>query len=151
MPMTARLPAVSFQPFGTAVLCVLVSCALVSVARQASLDGQIEQPYVAPIHFVLGAVNCIGCAILSLRAIDWCGRLTMAAAGVLAMWFAVFLGTATHFDVWQAMPNPPSEAYADGAQLTACVFAGWIPGILLYGCVLAAAWGGRRLLMGVPR
>ena len=149
--MPARLPAVSLQPVGTAVICVLVSCALVSAARLASLNGHIEQPCVALVHFLLGAVACIGCAILSLRAAGWWGRVTMAAAGVLTMWFAVFLGTVTHFDVWQAMPNPPSEAYADGAQLIACVVGGWIPGVLLYGCALAATWGVRRLLMGGPR
>ena len=148
--MATRLPAVSFRSVGTAAICVLVSCALVSAARQASINGQIEQPNVALVHFMLGAVACIGCAILSLRAVGWWGRVTMAAAGVLAMWFAVFLGTVTHFDVWQAMPNPPSEAYADGSQLIACVVVGWIPGVLLYGCVLAAAWGVRRLWMGGP-
>ena len=83
--MPARLPAVSLQPVGTAVICVLVSCALVSAARLASLNGHIEQPCVALVHFLLGAVACIGCAILSLRAAGWWGRVTMAAAGVLTI------------------------------------------------------------------
>jgi len=57
------------------------------------------------------------------------------------MWFAVFLGVVTHFDVWQGTQAPPSEAYADGAQLVVSLVFGWIPGLLVYGLSLAAAYG----------
>ena len=134
------------NPIIVAVGCLLSSVASVYAVRLASLKGYIAQPYVASLHLLVGVVACIGCAMLTHRVAGWRGRLAFAAAGVLGMWVAVFLGVATHFDVWQGMPAPPSEAYADGAQLVASVVGGWIPGLLVYGLSLTAAYGVSWLL-----
>jgi hypothetical protein len=47
------------------------------------------------------------------------------------------------------MPAPPSEAYADGAQLVATVVVGWIPGLLVYGLSLAATCAVSGLLKAI--
>ena len=36
------------------------------------------------------------------------------------------------YGAWQNMPNPPEEAFADGAQLTMAFIGGWMPGIILF-------------------
>ena len=147
--MAVARPGVGKNPILAAVGCLLTSIALVGAARLASLQGHIAQPYVASVHLLVGVVACVGCAILTHRAVGWRGRLAFAAAGVLGIWFAVFLGVATHFDVWQRMPAPPSEAYADGAQLVATVVGGWIPGLLVYGLSLAATCAVSGLLKAI--
>ncbi len=133
---------------GIAMMCALVTTMLIIATREVSLAGPIGRAFVGWAHVLPGSMGCAYCALRTLSAGGWWGRLTLAVTGVSIMWFAVFLGVATYFDVWQGMPDPPPEAYADGAQLTASVLIGWVPGALLYGFVLAAAWGLKQARRG---
>lgn len=47
--------------------------------------------------------------------------------GILALWAGLLLGSDLYFMVWQAMPNPPDQAYSDSGP-SLLVIAGWIPG-----------------------
>ncbi|MFP6872624.1 MAG: hypothetical protein VCA55_03865 [Verrucomicrobiales bacterium] len=63
-------------------------------------------------------------------------RLPLCLLAVLIVWLTLFLGVTQGYDAWQALPNPPEEAFADGGGLTGVVIAGWLPA----GIFVAAAY-----------
>jgi hypothetical protein len=146
--MSKSAPDGNRRSAGIAMICALITTMLIIVIREVSLAGLVGLAYVGLAHLLPGSMGCAYCALRTLSAGGWWGRLTLAVTGVSIMWFALFLGVATHFDAWQGMPDPPPEAFADGAQLTACMLIGWFPGALLYGFALAAAWGLRQVRRG---
>ncbi len=66
------------------------------------------------------------------------GRIPLLLAGILCVWLSLFLGSDKGFRVWQSMPDPPDEAFADTAPLGA-LLAGWIPGGVIVGSFFALA------------
>jgi hypothetical protein len=69
--------------------------------------------------------------------------------GTLILWVGIFLGTHYGYGAWQSMPNPPEEAFADGAQLTGSVIFGWIPaGMATYAWWWVLNWFMRRTNAG---
>ena len=43
--------------------------------------------------------------------------LPICLLAVLIVWITLFLGVTQGYDAWQALPNPPEKAFADGAKL----------------------------------
>jgi len=68
---------------------------------------------------------------LLVRHHDRCGgtpaRILVAIATVLSGWNSLIAATFCWFDTLQHQPNPPPEAFADGAALTGVMMAGWVP------------------------
>jgi hypothetical protein len=64
-------------------------------------------------------------------------RLLCLLGGVLAVWAGLFFGVHMGYGAWQSIPDPPDEAFADGAKLTVALFFGWLPAGLL--CVVTWA------------
>ena len=54
-------------------------------------------------------------------------RILTALIFVLTGWYSLVAMTHCWFDTWQQQPNPPPEAFSDGAALTGVVMAGWLP------------------------
>lgn len=54
-------------------------------------------------------------------------RVLIAFVLVISGWYSLFSATTCWFDTLQHQPNPPPEAFADGAALTGVVMAGWLP------------------------
>ena len=67
--------------------------------------------------------------------------------GIAVLWAGIFLGTHFGYGAWQTMPDPPEEAFADGAQLTGSLLLGWLPA----GMIACAWWGGLSLIGPVMR
>ena len=63
-------------------------------------------------------------AALRKRILVALGFLLLA---ILVLWFALIQAVGTYFTIWQQSPDPPDEAFADGAQLTGVLIAGWLP------------------------
>lgn len=61
------------------------------------------------------------------KAQSLAARLPLCLLAVLIVWITLFLGVTQGYDAWQALPNPPEKAFADGATLTGVVIAGWLP------------------------
>ncbi|MAI66282.1 MAG: hypothetical protein CMJ26_00210 [Phycisphaerae bacterium] len=59
-------------------------------------------------------------------------RNTLFIVSILINWIAIFLGVHMGYGAWQNMPNPPEEAFADGAKLMMSLIGGWIPGSILF-------------------
>lgn len=97
----------------------------------------------------VGSAIALVAVVLAVRNRSWWGRLPLLAAAVLAGWAGIALGVDHGFRVWQSGPNPPDEAFADGAEGMAAIFAGWIPASIVVGglflILLPIASGRRRL------
>jgi hypothetical protein len=87
-----------------------------------------------------GLVLAVGMAALAPRlAWTWVRPLCLlASVGVL--WFALLLATHLRYGAWQSMPDPPDEAFADGARLVATLVAGWVPALPICGVAYLVSW-----------
>jgi hypothetical protein len=88
---------------------------------------------------VVGSVT----AILAAANRSWLGRVPLLLVGILSVWIGLFLGSDKFYRVWQSMPNPASEAFADTAPIGALLL-GWMPGMLVVGSVFGLSF----LLLG---
>ena len=70
--------------------------------------------------------------VYSSGNLRWFYRYALLLLSILINWLAIFLGVHMGYGAWQNMPNPPDEAFADGAHLTMAFIGGWIPGIILF-------------------
>lgn len=52
--------------------------------------------------------------------------IVFLVAAIIPFWVALFLGSELGYRNWQAMENPPDEAFADTMPLGALLF-GWMP------------------------
>ncbi len=59
-------------------------------------------------------------------------RIPLYLVTILMNWFAIFFGVHMGYGAWQNMPNPPDEAFSDGAKLMAALIGGWMPGTVLF-------------------
>lgn len=96
--------------------------------------------------FGIGLFAAIATAILAGRNRSWLGRVPLLLVGILSVWLGLFLGSEKGFRVWQSMPNPPDEAFADTAPMGALLL-GWLPGAVIVGAV----FGLSRLVFGLYR
>ena len=70
--------------------------------------------------------------VYSSGNLRWFYRYALLLLSILINWLAIFLGVHMGYGAWQNMPNPPDEAFADGANLMMALLGGWIPGIILF-------------------
>lgn len=104
----------------------------VVLLRSAALSGHLPLAAIPWLSIATGGLLCAACGILAGRSSGWTPVLLHGVVGVGSLWVNLFSGTSTFFDVWQAMPAPPPEAFTDGAQLVAAVIGGWLPGVLVF-------------------
>ena len=78
-------------------------------------------------HVSLGATCALITAIAAACIPSWIARAILLVGGVLSMWPTLLLGFDRGYRVWQAQPNPPDEAFADGGPTMGAIFLGWIP------------------------
>jgi hypothetical protein len=114
--------------FGGAVLIPLVAAGGLAAAWRIDFGTQR--------HAAFATLLAVGVAFALLAATaaawnrSWWGRVPLLLAGTLCGWSGLFLASEKYFRVWQAMPDAPSEAFADTAPIGA-LLAGWIPAGLL--------------------
>lgn len=113
---------------------------LADVATMVSKAGLVPLDLIVLLHLAVGVPLCIAGGIQAVRTRYRTSRVLYALSGTLAWWFALVFGTWAYFDVWQAMPDAPEEAFADGAALTGVIFAGWLPGVFLMGGTILVTW-----------
>ena len=90
---------------------------------------------------VLGIGLLAGVATATLAASNrsWWGRVPLLLVGIICVWLGLFLGSEKSFRVWQSMPNPPDEAFADTGPIGALLL-GWLPGSIVVGVVFGLSW-----------
>ena len=98
--------------------------------------------------FGIGLLAGVVAATLAARNRSWLGRIPLLLAGIIGVWLGLFLGSDHAFRVWQSMPDPPDEAFADTGPIGALLI-GWLPGAIIVGVVfglarLLLAWRRRR-------
>ena len=84
--------------------------------------------YLHTLLLYLSIGSAVALVTLSLGVFRFriLGQLLCLFVAVIALWASLVFGVGAAFDAWQGMPDPPNEAYADGAQLTGSVMFGWI-------------------------
>lgn len=92
--------------------------------------------------FVAGAVLAVAVMIFGRARQRWWARFGCWLLAVLFLWAALAIGVGAGYDAWQSIPNPPDEAYADGAKLIFILYLGWIPS----GGACAAFWASLLLI-----
>ena len=108
---------------GTAVVGVILSW-LISVL---AAEGYLDKTAAAWTHMVV-ALLVLGILALRYDQSDRpVVRILTALIFVLTGWYSLVAMTHCWFDTWQQQPNPPPEAFSDGAALTGVVMAGWLP------------------------
>ena len=105
-------------------------------------------------HQVFWPIFGFGCLIAFVVA-ALAGRRTgiivpgiLLFIGVIAFWAGLFIGSDAGYRAWQAIPDPPQEAYADTAPLGALI-AGWFPGSIFCGIVFLTFRLTRKKVDGV--
>ena len=62
------------------------------------------------------------------------GQVLVLLLAFVVIWLSLILGVYWGYGAWQSMPDPPEEAFADGADLAGSVLFGWMPSGL--GCLV---------------
>lgn len=96
--------------------------------------------------FGIGLSAGIGSAFFAAVNHSWLGKVPLLIAGIISVWLGLFLGSDKGFRVWQSMPDPPDEAFADTGPLGALIL-GWLPGLIIVGVV----FGLSNFLIGIRR
>ncbi len=92
------------------------------------------------LHLAYGFPLALAAGMRIPFARGWLRRIGLLVAGSVCFWLSLFLGTHIGYGAWQSMPNPPEEAYADGAKLMFALMAGWLPGaVLVLGTAIVTA------------
>lgn len=78
-------------------------------------------------HVSLGATCAFITAITAACMPSRIARAILLVGGLLSMWPTLLLGFDRGYRVWQAQPDPPDEAFADGGPTMGAIFLGWIP------------------------
>lgn len=93
-------------------------------------------PFHENFYLIFGAGLGIA-AIASIGAGMMRGLMIPAfllIVGVLSCWAGLFLGLEIGYQQWQALPDPPAEAFADTFPMGALI-AGWLPAMFF--CIVA--------------
>ena len=88
--------------------------------------------------FGIGLFCGVAAAGLAAWNRSWLGRIPLLLIGVLSVWLGLFLGSDKYFRVWQSMPNPSDEAFADTGPIGALLL-GWLPGAIVVAVSFAAS------------
>ena len=135
----------SVAVLGTAVLGI-------GIALRSDFTHDYDSAFAAIAGIGL-SVGLVG-VVMAVRNRDWWGRIPILGASVLSTWAGIAMGVDHGFRVWQAAPDAPDEAFADGAQGMMAFVAGWIPASFFVGLaflvLLPFTSGRRRLPREVP-
>jgi hypothetical protein len=82
-------------------------------------------------YIAIGLPLGVTAGALAGRKQWWPGRLVLLIVGILCLWLTLLLGVAEGFRAWQSMPDPPPEAFADGAKALAALLLGWFPAAIV--------------------
>lgn len=105
---------------------------------------------MTPYDDIFYPVFGIGCVIAAIASVVAARRssvlasFVLLAVGVIVFWASLFIGSDLGFRAWQAIPNPPDEAFSDAAPVGALLF-GWFPGGIFCGTVFAVTWFMKRM------
>lgn len=80
--------------------------------------------------FRVGLIAAFATALLAALNRSWPAWIPLLTVGIACYWASLVLGTERYYRVWQSIPNPPVEAYADSGVLFTVVL-GWIPGVIV--------------------
>lgn len=105
-------------------LCVGTMVAGVSIASGLEFSS-FHAAVLA--HVSVGAACALVTAISAAWIRSWIARAILLVGGVISMWPTLLLGLDRGYRVWQAQPDPPDEAFADGGPTMGAIFIGWIP------------------------
>jgi uncharacterized membrane protein HdeD (DUF308 family) len=116
----------------------LIGIVVVPALWAAMLPGYGHSRHAAFLTvFGIGLFCGVVAAGLAAWNRSWLGRIPLLLVGVLSVWLGLFLGSEKYFRVWQGMPNPSEEAYADTGPLGALLL-GWLPGTVVVTVSFAA-------------
>ena len=122
-----------------------VGCALVGLMYASSSDSSRPFQQVLCLHLLYGLPIVLVAGACAARLGHWVARLGLLGLGVLVFWLGLFLGTHIGYGAWQAVDNPPEEAFADGAGLVGTLIAGWLPGCMFAGAAFLVSAFARRM------
>ena len=106
---------------------------------------------MTPYHEYFLPIFLAGCLIAAVTSFvaGWMSGYVWPAVlltlGVVAFWFAAFIGADIGYRAWQSIPDPPKEAFSDASVLGALVL-GWLPGTVFCLTIFAMVRGFRWLL-----
>jgi uncharacterized membrane protein HdeD (DUF308 family) len=130
-------------------LALVIGVAVILAFRAALMPDYGYSRHAAFLAiFGIGLFGGVATAVLAARNRSWFGRIPLLLVGILSVWLGLFLGSDKGFRVWQSMPDPPDEAFADTAPIGALIL-GWLPGAIIVGAVfgiscLVFGWHRRR-------
>jgi hypothetical protein len=128
-------------------LAVGIGAAVILSFRIAFIPDYGHSRYAAFLTvFGVGLIAGIGSAFFAAVNHSWLGKIPLLIVGVISVWLGLFLGSDKGFRVWQSMPDPPDEAFADTGPIGALIL-GWIPGLMIVG----VAFGLCSFLVGIRR
>ena len=120
---------------GASIAIVAVAVAGFWIALK--IDYGVDRHAAMATCIAVGVVAALLAAGLAAWNLSWWWRIPLLFVGALSGWVGLFLGSEMYFRVWQAMPDPPDEAFADTAPL-GVLLGGWLPGGLFVGVAFVA-------------
>lgn len=102
--------------------------------------------YFYPI-FGCGVLVATCVSLYAGKARGWVMPLLCLMGGVLSFWGTLFVGSEVGYQMWQRLPEPPPEAFADTFPMGA-LLAGWLPGALYCGFLFGIT---KLILFLVPK
>lgn len=127
-------------------LVVGLACAVVLAGAAVGAAVGLAQMRLTSFESAFGAHLAAGLAIgvvasvLAGRNQSRVATSLLLVASTLAIWIGLFMALDDGYRAWQRMPEPPDEAFNDGAAPIAALVLGWIPGALVTAIVFVAAW-----------
>ena len=124
----------------------MVGVGILAIWTSWSMDFGTDR--FAALWTLLGVgfgIALLACILATVNR-SWLGRIPLLLVGILALWAGLLLGSDLYFRVWQAMPNPPDQAYSDSGP-SLLVIAGWIPGTIGVSLLFLPCW----LVIGLIR
>lgn len=83
------------------------------------------------LYLVPGLLLGLGLASLAGWIKNFWWSVPLFFIAVILLWASLAIGVHEGYGAWQSMPNPPDEAFADGANLIGSLMFGWLPSGLL--------------------
>lgn len=132
-----------------ATLVVVVAFGLLWAMQRAaspSTDGTNIHRAIVLGCVAIGAVLATVSAGAVIWMRSWPARVLLVVAGVLALWASLVIGTGAGYRAWQAMPEPPEAAFADGGPLVFSLLLGWLPATVFVGLAMLVLWLFKKMI-----
>lgn len=102
---------------------------LLHAASSPSADGIGVHRTILIAHLLFGGLLAMLAAAGAVWSRSWPARILLVLVGVGIVWGAMLAGIGAGYRAWQAMPDAPDEAFADGGPMMFGLFLGWVPGV----------------------